>query len=482
MVSVRQGARPRLRNGAAALAAVSMLSAAALLAACGGGGGDSGTPAASSGNSAGNGNPAGGAPGAPNAPPASGLATTPGGPAISIEPAPQTVSAGQQAFFMVKADGATSYQWYRNGHAISGATSSNYFAPAAQSGDDGAVFAVAVSNGIGTTASTNATLSFNTAADASPPASFWGSTASLPPATQVMTFAFLNRTNGKVPDSQIFWQIQGRSASGQQINEFHSIADAPTFDSPGINSARMYFYIAPTIANATQTPTSYYDFIEFNLGRGDATQPWNFNGDTTRVDAFGLKLAIRLQCTDGTDVVRGEDYGTFLEDRSVTFAKYLATVPAEFQTTGTQNAPYRIVEPGGAANFQPGGANAAYYDSYVDTVWAANGIDPAIVPKPTAFLRFADGSRPDLIAAIERHVADQPGTFKSDGTLVNPNFWSTLPQSAFYPAGPANYYAKFWHTHGIDALAYGFSYDDVGAHSSDIGCNSPQRLVVAVGW
>ncbi len=44
--------------------------------------------------------------------------------------------------------------------------------------------------------------------------------------------------------------------------------------------------------------------------------------------------------------MRGEDYGTFLEDRSVTFDKYLAEMPPEFQATGTQNAPYRIIEPG----------------------------------------------------------------------------------------------------------------------------------------
>jgi hypothetical protein len=410
------------------------------------------------------------------------LTSTADGPAISTQPAAQTVSLGQRAFFSVAASGATAYQWYKNGTAISGATSSTYEATAAVSGDSGATFAVAVSNGTGTTASTSTTLTLNSATDGSPPASFWGNVAGVPAATQVMTVEFLNQTNGKFPDSQIFWQISGTSASGTPVSEFHSIADAPTYDMPGINSARMYFYIAPSISAATQTPTSYYDFIEFNLGRASASVPWNFNGDTTRVDAFGIKLAIRLQCADGTDVVRGEDYGTFLEDRSITFQKYLAEVPAEFQSTGTQFAPYRIVEPGAATNFQTGGANATYFDSYIDTVWAANGINTAVVPKPTPFLSFANGSLPDLIAAVERHVADKPGTFNADGTLVNPNFWSTVASSSFYAASPANYYAQFWHTHGIANLAYGFSYDDVGAHSSDIGCNSPSRLLVAIGW
>ncbi|HTJ93754.1 MAG TPA: beta-1,3-glucanase family protein [Pararobbsia sp.] len=446
------------------------VAALAMLAACGGGGGSSSSGGNSTGQS--------GSSGAPAVP----LATSGNGPSITVQPQAQTVASGQRAFFMVTAPGATLFQWYRNGVAIAGATSANYFAPAATAADDGATFAVAVGDASGSTASTAASLSFNSAADASAPASFWGNTTSVAPATQVMRFVFLNKTNGKYPDSQVFWQITGTDASGNPVNEFHSIADQPTFDSPGINSTRIYFYLAPNQASATQTPTSYYDFIEFNLGRSSASNPWNFNGDTTRVDAFGIKLAIRLQCSDGTDVARGEDYGTFLEDRSITFAKYLAEVPAEFQSTGTQNAPYRIVEPGSATNFQAGGANASYYDNYIDTVWANNGIDPTVVPKPTPFLRFADGSRPDLIAAVERHVADTPGTFKSDGTLVNPNFWSTIDASAYYPSSPANYYAKFWHTHGIDALAYGFSYDDVGSKSSDIGCNNPERLFVAIGW
>ena len=70
----------------------------------------------------------------------------------------------------------------------------------------------------------------------------------------------------------------------------------------------------------------------------------------------------------------------------------------------------------------------------------------------------------------------------TNGTLVNGNFWSTISSSTFYAAAPANYYAQFWHTHGIAGKAYGFPYDDVGGYSSDISCNSPQYLQVAVGW
>jgi len=384
--------------------------------------------------------------------------------------------------FVVAAQNAVAYQWTRDGTPIVGATDATYLTPEVQAEDAGAQYAVVVDGASGSTHSNAAALHLSADTTGAPPPAFWGDIAGLLVAGKAMTVAFLNRTNGAYPDGQIFWQLRGKSDTGETIDEFHSIADRPTFDSPGIKSSRMFFYIAPTASAATRGSKSYHDFIEYDLARSKTTQKWKFNGDTTRVDAFGLKLAIRLQCADGTDLARGEDYGTFLEDRDVTFRKYAADAPMPYGATATQQAPYRILEPGATANFMAGGANSTYWNTYVDQVWAANGIDPAIVPKPTGYLKFKDGSHPSLIAALTRHVAEQPGTFKSDGTLVNPRFWSTVPDSAFYTAAPANFYARFWHEHSIAGKAYGFSYDDVGEHSSDIGCESPQRLIVAIGW
>ena len=378
------------------------------------------------------------------------------------------------------ASGASTYQWSKNGTPISGATQASYYSPAITAANAGDVYAVTIGNANGNTLSNNASISINPNTDGSPPASFWGD-GTIPTAQQVMTVKFVNATNGKYPDSQVFWGFNGKTADGTSISELHAFSDAPTYDMPAVSSARMYFYIASS-ASATGTgSTNYYDFIEFNIGRSSSSQPWGFNGDTTRVDAFGLKTAIHLHCADGTDRIRGEDYGTFLEDRAITFQKYLAEVPSAFAATATQNAPYRIVEPG-AAGFGANGANATYFNSYIDTVWANNNIDTSIIPKPTPFLDFVSNQYPDLTAALERHVADKPGTFNADGTLVDPSFWSKQPSSSFYASGPANFYARYWHTHGIAGLAYGFPYDDVGSYSSDIACSSPQYLVVAIGW
>ena len=345
---------------------------------------------------------------------------------------------------------------------------------------------VVVGNTSGSAVSNAALVHINPNADGSPPASFWGNTAALPAAPTVMTFSFINATNGKYPNSQVFWSFSGKTSSGTQVSETHSIADAPTYDMPAVQSARMYFYIAPSQSAIAQNNTSYYDFIEFDIGLAGgstATNPVYFiNGDTTRVDAFGLKTAIHLHCTDsaGSDFQRGEDYGTFLEDRAITFLKYQAETPAAFSGT-VQYAPYRITEPG-ASGFGPSGAQSTYFNAYIDQVWAANNIDETLVPKPSPFLNFVSNQQPDLSAAMERHVAQNPGTFNSDGTLVNKSFWSTISSSTFYPAAPANYYAQYWHTHGIAGKAYGFPYDDVGGYSSDISCSSPQYLAVAIGW
>ena len=63
----------------------------------------------------------------------------PAAPSITTQPANQTVAAGQMATFAVVAAGTPplSYQWKKNGTAISGAASSSYTTPATTSADIG---------------------------------------------------------------------------------------------------------------------------------------------------------------------------------------------------------------------------------------------------------------------------------------------------------------------------------------------------------
>jgi hypothetical protein len=243
---------------------------------------------------------------------------------------------------------------------------------------------------------------------------------------------------------------------------------------PANQSGRMYFYLCPDDAPAgcvtDPAHSPYFDFIEHTIGAHQ------YNGNTTRVDAFGIKIAMLLHCADGFEEAVGEDYATFQEDRAVTIQKFLDAVPDEIDHLAQPPfALYRIVEPG-RGEFKVGGLQEHYYDSVIDAIWAANGLT---VPKAGS-----NGSGlaayPDLSAAIFRHVGTSPGTFQAVGTLANHDLWKD--PTTFYPEAPANYYAKFWHDHAIDGKAYGFPYDDVGGYSTYVSHAQPEYLLVAIGW
>jgi hypothetical protein len=213
----------------------------------------------------------------------------------------------------------------------------------------------------------------------------------------------------------------------------------------------MYFYLG--------TPNGpYYDFIEFTVGTTF------INVDTTRVDRFGLKLALLLHGHDGSNQEVGENYATFQESRSATFARFQSSVPTEFKELATDNAPYGIPSPGNDKAFQTGGAYANYFQAYA----AANG-DTA---DSTAQIFGCGGTlaaNPQLCAGLNRHVAQLPSAQQSIA-------------GNFYQAAPANYYAQFWHQNAINGVQYGFPYDDYAGQSSDISVTNPQYAVLAVGW
>ncbi|WP_405581834.1 discoidin domain-containing protein [Streptomyces sp. NBC_01190] len=274
-----------------------------------------------------------------------------------------------------------------------------------------------------------------------PDDSFWGTTSDIPAAHNVMELKILNRTNGQYPDSQVYWSFNG---------QVHSIADQPYFDMPANSSGRMYFYLG--------SPNSqYYDFIEFTIG---ATV---FNGNTTRVDAWGLPLAMRLHAHDGSEIQLGDSQDLFNQSRDATFAQFQAAVPQQFKVLAQTQAPYRIIAPGSDPSFRTGGANANYFTAYANSVG---------VNEPTSNIFGCAGSlagNPSMCAALNRHTATLPTAQQQDPTK-------------FYSGDPANWYAKFWHDHAINHLAYGFPYDDVAGQAAYASQQNPQWMEIAVGW
>ena len=277
------------------------------------------------------------------------------------------------------------------------------------------------------------------------PASFWGNTSSIPSTSNAIEFDFINATNGQYPDSEVYWDVNG-------VEE--SIAQSPYYSMASCGSCRIYFYLG--------SPTSQYnDFIELN------SSGTTINADTSRVDAFGLPLAIHLHNSDGTDTVVGEDDQVFAESRTALFQQFENAVPAPFQQLATVDAPYSIPSPTDDAAFQPGGADAGYMTSYAASVGATEttqqvfgcqgGGTPAL---------NGDAS---LCAGLNRCVAQFSTTVQNT-------------PSDYYQNAPCNYYSAFWHTVAVNGLAYGFAYDDDNGQSSDFNSTDAQYVQVAIGF
>jgi hypothetical protein len=277
------------------------------------------------------------------------------------------------------------------------------------------------------------------------PSSFWGSTSSIPSAPGAIEFDFLNATNGQYPNSEVYWSVNG-------VTE--SIAQSPYYTMTSCGACRIYFYLG--------APTSQYsDFIELN------SSGTTINADTSRVDAFGLPLAIHLHNSDGSDVVVGEDDQVFSESRSALFQQFENSVPAAFQQLATVDAPYSIPAPSDVAAFQPGGADASYMVSYAASVGATETTQEIFGCSGGGSPNLSGD--PSLCAALNRCVAQFSTTVQNT-------------PSDYYQNAPCNYYSAFWHSVAVNGLQYGFAYDDDNGQSSDFNSTDAQYVQVAIGW
>lgn len=91
-------------------------------------------------------------------------------PAITTQPAAQTVAAGQTATFTVAASGTApiTYQWQKSGASISGATAASHTTLATTTADNGALFAAVVTNAAGSATSSAAKLTVTAAGTVTP--------------------------------------------------------------------------------------------------------------------------------------------------------------------------------------------------------------------------------------------------------------------------------------------------------------------------
>ncbi|HEV3421945.1 MAG TPA: DUF4082 domain-containing protein [Candidatus Acidoferrum sp.] len=162
-------------------------------------------------------------------------------PSISSQPASKTVTVGQTASFSVTATGTAplTYQWQKNGAAISGATSSSYTTPTTTSTDNGALFTVVVSNSVGKVTSGSATLTVN-----SSPAITAQPVSKTVIAGQTATFAVT--ATGTAPLSYQ-WSKNGTAISG---------ATSASYTTPAETTADNGAQFSAVVSNAAGSVTS----------------------------------------------------------------------------------------------------------------------------------------------------------------------------------------------------------------------------------
>jgi len=216
-------------------------------------------------------------------------------PSITTQPTSQTVTAGQTASFSVAATGTAplSFQWNRNGVAISGATFASYITAATTSSDNGAQFTVVVTNTAGSVTSSPATLTVNVASVAP--------SITTQPANQTVTTGqvatFSVTATGTAPLSYR-WSKNGAVMSGATSSTYSTPATTSSDNGAQftvvvsntagsitsgaatltVNSAPVVPSITTQPANQTVTAGQVATFTVTGTGTAPLSYQWNRNG------------------------------------------------------------------------------------------------------------------------------------------------------------------------------------------------------------
>jgi hypothetical protein len=320
----------------------------------------------------------------------------------------------------------------------------------------------------------------------------------------------------------------GPGGNGKYAACFARLSEIPnkTINIPGIAGCRilisfneqlyLYFfgstgapsgYAAPDLNNPSDPNQGIrFEMIELTNATNGL---W---ANTTRVDSYQYPMGLEVWGNGGFYGKVGE-----LMTHSQILSQWQSTAPAEF--AGCYDAAKGIIHfPSKTAAFKAGGAQANYFQGYIDQIWskytggdlvfnagdagtwrgrvsgtvftftrASDGMVGRINGKPTtqdameAKGTLATGAQWDLVvqaqiaAAINRHAIDlnlAVGATQDFGT-----------PSKYYVTSPYNWYCKFWHRTDIsyNSQTYTFAYDDVFNQSSTINAGSPLRATISVG-
>lgn len=305
------------------------------------------------------------------------LTVTAQAPAITTQPANQTVVVGQTATFTVVATGTAplSYQWQNGTTNIAGATSATYTTPATTLADSGSQFRVIVSNAVNPPATSNyATLTVNTA----PP----------PSGVSVLTYHDDNSRDGLNPDETTLTTANVNSTT------FGKLGTLPV---TGLVDAEPLYVGNLTVNGATHNVVfvaTEHDMV-YAFDADNFTQLWssnmlaNFSGETPSDDrgCSQVEPEIGITSTPVIDPSAGPNGTIFVvamsKDSSGNYHQRLhaldLTTGADRMTTQAVQATYTGTgtgSSGGTQTFNPGSyeerAALLLLNGVVYTTWTSH--------------------------------------------------------------------------------------------------------------
>ncbi|MGB6596908.1 MAG: hypothetical protein WBE70_07275 [Candidatus Acidiferrum sp.] len=249
-------------------------------------------------------------------------------PAITTQPANQTVTVGQTATFSVIATGTAplGYQWLKNSANITGATAASYTTPATASTDNGAQFDVVVSNGAGSKTSTMARLTVNAAALAP--------TITTQPANQTVivgqTATFSVTATGTAPLTYQ-WQKNSANIAG---------ATSATYTTPATASTDTGAKFDVIVSNALGSQTSTMATLTVNPANTSTINVVTYHYDNLRT---GQNLNETILTPANVNSTTFGKLGAFTVDGLVD-AQPLYLSAVAMPTVGTRNVLYVATE------------------------------------------------------------------------------------------------------------------------------------------
>jgi len=231
-------------------------------------------------------------------------------PVITTQPASQTVVMGKQATFTAAASSglvAMTYQWSKNGIAITGATSASYTTPVTTIADSGSVYTVAITNPAGTTTSSVATLTVLVA-----PTITTQPAATTVNAGATATFSVVATGSGTLTYQ---WSKNGAPIAGATLASYttpvttgtdsgakFTVVVSNSVGSVTSSAATLTVLVAPTIttqpANITVNAGATATFTVVATGSGTLSYQWSKNGAAI---SGATSASYKTPATTGTD-------------------------------------------------------------------------------------------------------------------------------------------------------------------------------------